>query len=81
MTKEQLQKRVFELESELEHHKTVIFSLQTDLELKQYNETAGKDLPFLREIQDRFRKSERDCTQREYIEQMLSDWIAELEAK
>lgn len=81
MNKEQLQKRVFELESELEHHKLVIFSLQTDLELKEYNETVGKDLPFLREILDRFRKSDRDPTQREYVEQMLKDWISELEHK
>lgn len=73
--------RVKELESELEHHKRVIFSLQTDLENKKWFDVYEKDLIFLREMLERFEKSDRDVTQREYVEQMLKDWIAELEAK
>jgi len=76
-----LRERVKELESDLDHHKRVIFSLQTDLENKKWFDVYEKDLIFLREMLERFEKSDRDVTQREYVEQMLKDWIAELEAK
>lgn len=76
-----LLERVKELESELEHHKRDVFSLQTDLENKKWFDVYEKDLLFLREILERFEKSDRDVAQREYVEQMLKDWIAELEAK
>lgn len=49
--------------------------------VKELEESKAQDLSFLIEIRGRFKKSHLDVVQREYVEQMLSDWIAELEAK
>ena len=46
------------------------------------NEQDKKDLAFLKEMRDRLTKARNeDATQFDYVEQMIDDWVLELESK
>lgn len=64
----------------MEDYKQITYKLQTDIEMKVWENTQ-KNIPFLKEMKQRLRdyQTEKDVTQLEMVYQMIDDWIAELE--
>lgn len=67
-----------ELESECVHLRTCYFSMKDSLEDAK-TEHIINDLPFVREIKERLSKADKDSTQKEFVNNMIDDWISEME--